>query len=108
LEEPTENNGEYILQWSDLWAPSEKEQAEVGNIRAQALANYVKSPMAMDIVPPKAFYDYILNLDPDQVELVLEQRDSEMNDEDSFFNQTPQQGNGQAQAQIPNGEGGTP
>lgn len=58
---------EYIVEWSDLFAASEKDKAEVGRVRAMAVREYTQNPLAEAIIPPKAFYKLFLGLSPDEV-----------------------------------------
>jgi len=69
---------EYNVQWTDLWSPSEKEKAEVGQLRATALATYANSPYASSILPVESFYKWCLSLDDDQIELIRETLEAEM------------------------------
>jgi len=60
----------YKVVWTDIFAPSEKERAEIGKIRASALQSYMNNPAAELIVPPDIFYEYMLGLDDDDIEHV--------------------------------------
>ena len=59
--------GEYKIEWEDLFAASDKDQAEVGRTRATALREYSQNPTAEMIIPPEAFYKLMLGLDADEV-----------------------------------------
>ena len=63
---------DYTVQWTDLWAASEKELADIGQIRATALKDYLMVPGAMDVIPPDIFYDKFLGLGKDQIDLIKE------------------------------------
>jgi uncharacterized protein len=72
---------EYDVQWEDLFAQSDREQAEVGRTRSESLRNYTLSPTAESIVPPDAFYQFFLGLDDDQIELITEMKEAMMAEE---------------------------
>lgn len=76
--------GEYQVEWEDLHAASDKEQAEVGKTRATALKEYATNPMAEDTIPPEAFMKYFLGLDETQIELIGEMRDAVINEEEEL------------------------
>ena len=63
---------DYTVQWTDLWAASEKELADIGQIRATALKDYLMVPGAMDVIPPDVFYEKFLGLGRDQIDLIKE------------------------------------
>jgi hypothetical protein len=67
---PSPKGGEYRVEWEDLFAASDKDQAEVGRTRAMALREYSQNPTAEMIVPPEAFMRLMLGLDDDEVKLV--------------------------------------
>jgi hypothetical protein len=72
---------EYVVEWSDLFASSEKDKAEVGRTRAMAIREYTQNPVAEAIVPPKAFFEYFLGLTPDQIEGISNMTNDEMIEE---------------------------
>jgi hypothetical protein len=57
---------DYVVQWSDLFASSEKDKAEVGRTRAMAVREYTTNPMAESLIPPKAFFRLFLGLSEDE------------------------------------------
>lgn len=69
---PEPSTGDYQVVWLDLFAPSDKDKAEVGKIRSDALKDYANDPIAQSIVPPEAFFEWFLGLDEDQREKILE------------------------------------
>lgn len=87
LPEPTQagQGTTYSVQWPDLYAPSDKDKADVGKVRAETLKAYGSGPANMDIVPPDAFYELFLGLDKDQIELINEQRDTAIAEEEVDF-----------------------
>jgi hypothetical protein len=78
---PPQQEEAYRFQWMDLFAPSEKEKADVGNVRAQALKAYASSPMAADFIPPQIFAKHFLGMDEGQVEEVMAEMDQQTFDE---------------------------
>lgn len=73
----------YYVNWKDLWSTSDKDKAEVGQIRSTALAAYVSSPFAMDILPPTVFLKYILNMSDEDIAQIEEMQEQAMLDEEA-------------------------
>ena len=69
---PEPSTSEYTVEWSDLFAPSAKDLAEVGKIRATALKDYATNPMAEFILPPDAFFKHLLGFTDEQIDAVQE------------------------------------
>jgi len=69
---PAPTAEDYQIVWLDLFASSDKDKAEVGRIRATALREYVSNPLAAEIMPPTAFFDFFLGLDELQREKIKE------------------------------------
>lgn len=65
----------YTVQWQDLFAPSDKEKADIGKTRAEALKAYAAEPMAQAVIPIEVFLDKFLGFDTDTVEWVKEMID---------------------------------
>jgi len=86
----------YSVEWSGLWEQSDKEKADVGKIRSEALKNYGSSPTNQDIIPPAAFLKMMLNLDDDQIELIEQQQEQAMLDEEREF----EEGNLRAEEEL--------
>lgn len=76
---------DYSIQWRDLWAPSEKEKAEVGKTRAEALAAYGRDPMSQEVVPPDAFYQFFLGFTEEQITLIREMKEAAVTGEGDDF-----------------------
>jgi len=76
----------YVVKWEDLWAKSEKEQAEIGKIRADALNAYASNPGASYIVPPTEFLRNFLGLSDDVIEMMQKAQKENMNEENNDFN----------------------
>lgn len=64
LDEPKEG---YAIEWPDLMAPSDKEIAEIGEVRSKALKNYVDSMGADNIVPPDMYLRKFLGMKDDDI-----------------------------------------
>lgn len=60
----------YTVIWPDILTASDKEKAEVGQIRAKALKDYVDSIGAGDILPPDVFLKHMLHFTPDEIEQI--------------------------------------
>jgi len=67
-----ESANDYQVVWTDLFSASDKDKAEIGKTRAEALKAYASNPSAEMIVPPEAFLEYFLGLDEDQREQITE------------------------------------
>lgn len=61
----------YNIEWKSLHETSEKDKAETGKTKAQALQAYAANPMIQEIMPPQAFMKYMLGLDQDQIDDIL-------------------------------------
>lgn len=75
----------YSIVWVDLWAPSEKEKAEIGKIISDALQLYTRNIESMGVIPPEAFLKHILGLSEDKVELILEELKNQVTIENDDF-----------------------
>lgn len=75
----------YSVYWEDLYAQSDKDKAEIGKIRSDALKNYASAPGAQDVVPLESFLEYFLGFNSDQVEVMLEQRKALIEEEERAF-----------------------
>lgn len=60
----------YHFIWPDLFSPSEKERAAIGQTRAAALQSYMNNPAAEIVIPPEVFIEFMLGLDENQIEYV--------------------------------------
>ena len=74
---------EYSVKWTDLFSQSDKEKADVGKIRAEALSKYAASPMAEGVVPPEEFLKLFLGLSKEEVEQIEEARQAAIKEEES-------------------------
>lgn len=60
----------FSVMWPDVFNVSDKELSEVGEIRANALKAYTTNPSAESILPPEAFFEYMMGLDQDEIDLI--------------------------------------
>ena len=67
---PPPRGGEYTVNWPDLSAPSNKEKADTGYVRTQAIEKYVNSGADM-LVQPRQFFEEVLDMSVDQVDRLL-------------------------------------
>jgi len=81
LPKPTENNGQYMIDWEDLSAPSDKEKADVAQARTAALFQYVTGGCDA-IVPPFHYLHDILGFDEDEANAILDEAVRQMNQEE--------------------------
>ena len=63
----------YTIEWPDLQDPSEKDRAEVGRIRSEAISKYTSSPDAQLIISFESFLEEIMELSPEKVERIMEE-----------------------------------
>ena len=59
----------YFVSWPDMYAPSDKDKADVANIRTEALAKYVQGDVET-LVPPREFLTIILEMKDAEVETI--------------------------------------
>jgi len=71
---PTPAEG-YTVDWPDLLTPSDKDKAEVGEIKARALKAYVDAIGASDVVPPEVFLRKFLDFTRDEIDQLNEMLD---------------------------------
>lgn len=70
---PKPTTDEYLLVWSDLFAQSAKQLADIGRARSEALRNYLTAgPLVESIVPPTAFFEFFLGFKPNEIDLMME------------------------------------
>jgi hypothetical protein len=72
---PQPETEDFMVLWSDLFAPSEKERAETGKTRAAAVQQYLQNPMAIEVLPPDVFIELFLGLTKEQITLVHKMRE---------------------------------
>lgn len=64
--------GGYVVEWPDLESTSDKDVAEVGKIRSEALRSYCSNPDAQLTITPDAFFEEIMGLEPEKVKRIME------------------------------------
>ena len=72
----------YTIQWENLFNQSDKEKADVGKTRAEALKSYASTPGVENTMPPAAFMEFCLGLSQEQITLILEMQKQFMLDEE--------------------------
>ena len=75
-----EYSDKYTVQWTDLYAPSEKDKADIGRVRTQSLKEYASEPGAEVMMPFPAFLEHFLGMSKEQVELIGEMREQALQD----------------------------
>lgn len=81
---PRPKTGAYTVIWSDLFAPSEKERAEIGKTRAAAIQQYLQNPMAPEIIPPKLFFEFMMGFSKEQRQLAEKLLAEGVSEEEQF------------------------
>lgn len=82
---------EYTVIWPDLFAPSEKEKAEVGKIRATAIKEYGANVANQEILPLESFLKHVLGFSDELIELIAEQREAQIIEEEADFKEEPEE-----------------
>lgn len=77
---PQKTSETYSILWSDLFVMGEEQKAKVGQIRAWALKDYATQPGAETVVPPAAFFEFFLGLNPEQIEMITAMREEGLRD----------------------------
>lgn len=60
----------YEIQFVDVRTTGDKEKAEIGKTRSEAIKNYTTNPFAAELIPPEAFMQYILGLQADEIQAI--------------------------------------
>lgn len=81
----------YNVMWDDVFAPSEKDKADVGKIRAEALKIYTDSALASEVLVPALALKHLLGLNEEQVQEALQEMEKQQTEEDRLFNRIAQQ-----------------
>jgi len=66
------SSGDYTVEWPDVYSESEKERAEISEIKAKALAVYVNAMGADVVVPPDIFLMRFLGFTQEEVDQAKE------------------------------------
>lgn len=75
----------FSVVWVDLWAPSEKEKAEIGKTISEAIAFYTRNIESIALIPPMAFIKFILGLSDEKISLIEEEKKAQVNEEIEDF-----------------------
>lgn len=86
---PTSTPEGYGIQWPDTREPSDKDLAEIGNIRATAIKSYASAPTAEAVMPVQSFLRLCLGLDEDEIMLVEEEKATAQVEEASALEAQP-------------------
>jgi len=70
---PEPQGGEYTVEWPDLDAPSDKDKAEVGKIRSEAIRSYTATPDAQLLFPLRSYLTDILDMSPEKIERIMQE-----------------------------------
>jgi hypothetical protein len=79
---PQPDTGDFTVLWEDLFAPSDKEKAEIGNTRAEALMYYARYPFASELLLPKVAFKKLLGMSDDEIEEAMQERGGELGEEE--------------------------
>ena len=100
---------DYTVEWQDLFAQSDKEKAEVGNVRATAIKSYASAPGAEMVMPPASFRKICLGLSDEENELVEEELKAAMAEEALLPEPEPDPANpGDTNPSVEEGDNGPP
>lgn len=78
LPKPEDEDAGYSIEWSDLFAVSEKDKVEVGLKRAEAFSKYMNTPSAEAVLSPEAFMEFFAGFTEEQIDLMKELLNSPM------------------------------
>ena len=68
---PSPSSEAYDVEWPDLHAASDRDKAEIGEIRARAAALYANSQNIASVMPIEAFYELIIGASREDAERIL-------------------------------------
>lgn len=95
----------YEIEWADLFSVSEKDKVEIGRIRATALREYFVNPLAPEVIPPDAFFEFFLGMTQSQIDLIREMSGGEtirsIKEEDAEFQAELERENAPAPIVVP-------
>ena len=72
--------GEYDIEWADLFTISEKDKADVSKARADALAAYLNNPMGQEVVPLRAFLRNFMEFSEEETQQILDTKNTSVQD----------------------------
>lgn len=84
----------YDIEWPSMYESSDQEKAQVGATRATALKDYCSNPTAESVIPPKAFFQFFLGFEEEDIELIEQMVEAGMQEEEAAVKQlgiTPEQ-----------------
>jgi hypothetical protein len=73
----------YAVQWPDTREPSDKDRADVGKVRADAIKSYASAPTAEAVMPIQSFLRLCLGLTEDEIVLVEEEKQAAQAEEEA-------------------------
>lgn len=74
-------NKEYFIRWKSLMVLSDRDQAEIARIYADAMKKYDEAPGIRDIIPPNVFRKYIMRLDDEAITMADDSVDQYLREE---------------------------
>lgn len=80
--------GGFEVKWSNLWAHSDKERADIAKQKAETIRAYLTSPGADQVVPIDVFLTEIMNFTPEQMDAVRRAMEQDFNDIDLIIDDT--------------------
>ena len=78
---PEPEGGEYNTEWPSLRESSPKEKAEVGEIRARAIKEYLSAPGGTDLLPWEDFLRTCMGFDEETIHNIQQRAEDQMGDE---------------------------
>ena len=83
---------DYDIIWVDLFSVSDKDRAEVGKIRAQALKEYTSNSLSSEVVGVESFFKWFLGLEKEETDKILqEMEEARESEETSEFSEEEEQ-----------------
>ena len=74
----------YFVDWEDLFAPSDKEKADVAEVMTKLMAMYVTSELST-LIPPLEFFTVVVGWDQATAQAVLDAAYDQLADEDKLL-----------------------
>ena len=68
----------YSALWYSLYEVSNKDKADIGKVRTEALSSYNANPMTAEMMPPQMFFKHFLGLSDEQIEEINQYQDEYM------------------------------
>ena len=69
---PQPISDDYKVEWPDIYAPSSKDKADIGRIRADSLSKYLSNPYVSNEITFEAFLTYFCGLSEDDIIRIIE------------------------------------